>query len=54
MKQYYRLFIICAAKKRKEDDKNAKIMEEQQIKNEKERLKKVRKVKYPKKRIGEA
>ena len=40
MRQCYRLLIIDAAKKRKEDDKNAKIMEEQRIKNEKERLKK--------------
>ena len=32
MRQYYRLFIIYAAKKRKEDYKNTKIMEEQKIK----------------------
>ena len=32
MRQYYRLFIICAAKKRKEDCKIAKIIEEQKIK----------------------
>ena len=40
MRQYYKVFIIDAAKKRREDDKNAKIMEEQRIKNEKDRLKK--------------
>ena len=31
MKQYYRLFIIVL-RRSKEDDKNAKIMEEQRIK----------------------
>ena len=31
MRQYYILFIIDAAKKRKEDYKNAKIIEDQRI-----------------------